>query len=72
MTKRLTVKSILKAAGNPVNIEMDALKDYVLLIYDNGTDVYETRSVMVKRINHLSLQCWIYEINQLIEDVKDL
>lgn len=53
-----TVNNVFSAAGLPV--ELVKGKDYLYLVFDDGKR-YDTRSVMVPRLNDLTLAQWVAE-----------
>ncbi len=54
-----TRKSVTEAIGN-ANLELVQGNGYLYFVYeDNAVNVYESESIMVCRLNHMSKEQWI-------------
>lgn len=58
-----------KLAEIDENLELVRGEGYCYFIFDDGDKNYHTKSVMVPRINYLSLESWIYEAQSFLKNV---
>lgn len=67
----LTRKQILKKVNNP-KMDLEIGQGYVYFIYDDlEKNIYDTHSVLVPRLNDLSLDSWIYEAEKFIKILQE-
>ena len=57
---RITAARVIAGVGN-ARLSLHNGGGYWYFVYDDGGDVYETRSVMVQRLGDMSLDAWIAE-----------
>lgn len=62
-----TVNSVFSA--NKLPVELVRGKDYLYFVFDDGVK-YNTRSVMVAKLNHLPLATWIAEGKAFAAEMK--
>jgi len=65
-----TVAKILKGVGNP-HLSLYKGEGYWYFAFDDGGSRHETRSVMVLRLSHLSLDQWVAEGRALVALVEE-
>lgn len=53
-----------------VHLELVHGEGYYYFVYDNGGDLYETKSEMVYRLNHLTKEQWLERAETFMEEVE--
>lgn len=69
----ITVKQILKAIGCP-HLNLYQGEGYWYFVYSNeaqGGNPYEDKSIPVLRLNHMSLDRWIEEGRELVQQAQE-
>lgn len=69
VVKRLTISKIIKEIGDE-NISLYKGKGYFYFVYTSLRVQYAERSVMVTQLNDLTLERWVEEGNELINELK--
>lgn len=64
----VTAKNIIRLVGSP-HLSLYRGEGYWYFVYDDGL-VLESLSVMVPRLNHLSLDSWVREGVQFVKNVE--
>lgn len=71
-TDMITRKQILKELGNS-HLDLELANGYVYFIYDDlEKNIYETHSVYVAKLNHLSYEAWITIGKKFLVKIKTL
>ncbi len=66
----MTTRSAIINAIGCKHLELEAGKGYFYFIYDDGGPTYETRSVYVYRLNHMTKKQWIEKGRDFVDYIK--
>jgi len=66
--EKMTRKQIIKKIGNP-HLSLHAGKGYFYFVFDKSDREFDERSVYTMRLNDLSLDRWVEEGKELLNEV---
>jgi hypothetical protein len=66
----ITTKQILKKIAN-INLNLVKGQDYWYFVYDDNVGKYNTRSVMVQNLNHMSVAEWVADGKDFCETMEN-
>lgn len=69
LTLKRINKEFAELAPEGYTLELERGEGYFYIVLDNGKNTFETHSVMVYRLNALSLECWVGEAEDFLEKV---